>query len=141
MILHFKSKYEFKGDPEKKGNEIEFKARLNKEEKDLGFTILEFEENREGKIIKTRIEYSDDSLVIYTGPATLEFELNHSLKNNFSTENITIPLYTLLHSIEKLENGVVFNYEISNNESFEPNEKGGVSVFRLELNFLEAEAN
>lgn len=130
MKIHFKSTY----GPDDDKNIIEFCAPLEKTEQS-GFTVLDFEQKTESnKIIKNKIEYNEEEIHIYSSISTLVLEKNNVVKNLFKVEGspVDVYIYTLLNNIEKLENGVKFNYQIGANEKMEnPND------FELVLTFIE----
>lgn len=90
-------------------------------EKEDGVTALIFDENRDNKIIKNRIEYNDKLLKIFSGISTLECNLNEVVKNDYVVEGISsvFYLYTNLFNIDiSKENYLLFEYYISNDQEF-----------------------
>lgn len=127
MILHFKSTYTINNN---ETNIIEHTSKIEKFIEN-GFNVLEFEEKREKEIIKTRIEYNEDSLTIFSGKSTLNFNLNQKVEIKYKTEHGIISMYSWLKEIKEKENGVEFFYEISPHQ----NEWESSNKFHLELNW------
>lgn len=103
-------------------------------EKENGVTALIFDEKRNEKIIRNRIEYNDKLLKIFSGISTLECNLNEVVKNDYVVEGISsvFYLYTKLFNIDiSKEDYLLFEYYISNEDKF--NTK---SHIKLELTIL-----
>lgn len=129
MVLHFKSTYTINGN---ETNVIKHTSNMKKWIEN-NLVVLEFEEKRFENIIKTRIEYNDSSLTIFSGKSTLDFALNQKIKIKYKTEHGIINMFSWLKEIKEIKNGVEFFYEISTDENnWELSNK-----FHLELNWEE----
>lgn len=116
MKINFKSTIT----EENQSKTIELDSDLEIEKED-GVTALVFDENRDNKIIKNRIEYNDKILRIFSGISTLECNLNEVVKNDYVVEGISsvFYLYTKLFNIDiSKDDYLLFEYYISNEEEF-----------------------
>ena len=124
MTIHFKSTYGSNG----KFNTIEFKTKLEMFQENE-YRVLIFEEKRnDNKIIKNRIEFNEHLVNIYSGPSTLNLELNKKIKNNFNAESVSVYIWTYLKEIILEENKATFEYQVAAHEDFEE-----ANDFKLEL--------
>ena len=95
MKINFKSvRTEMDGEE----NIIEFNSKLEIDYEDE-FKCLVFNENRNGKIITNRLEYSNDTLRIYSGITSLHCKLNEVVKNITKIHNqLRQTLYHISHT-------------------------------------------
>lgn len=128
MKIHFKSVY----GPEDNKNTIEFYSRLSISKLDE-FTVLDFEQkvDNSNKVIKSKIEYTENNVIIYTGVATLELEKNQVIKNKYIVDGMTVFVYTLLNEIKIKEDGLELKYFVASNKEMEEKNE-----FHLILSFI-----
>lgn len=134
MKIHFKSTNKITKNGSE--NKIEFDSRLIKEFED-GFNVLTFWENREdGKKIKTRIEYNNEELKIYSGVASLYCKLNSIEKNDYFFPEVsdkTFNIYTKLTEAKIEDNFLNFKYYVSHKEEIDLDE---VTSINLEISII-----
>lgn len=120
MIINFKSiRTEMDGDE----NIIEFNSKLETDFEDE-FKCLIFNENRNNKIITNRLEYSSDTLRIYSGITSLHCKLNEVVKNNLiiNEHKQSFFIYTKMINMNvEDENNLIFEYLICTDDKFEHN--------------------
>ena len=134
MQIHFKSTYTTGADQQV----IEFYAPLERSTY-LDFQVLDFFEKRtyeeNGKIqtqtIKTKIEYNDQKVTVFTGPSTLEMELNKLVKNVYVNDALHSAIYVFLKAIKPKADGIIFEYDLAMNEKMEQ-----AINFCLDLTFI-----
>ena len=120
MKINFKSIYKNFNDEEP--NLIEFTTNLLENYVEDGFNIVVFEENRNEKKIKNRIEYNENEIRIYSGISSLTCKLNEIIKNNFvvqGMESNSFYIYTKLNEIEINDNYLNAKYLVSHSNEFE----------------------
>ncbi|MBR2055567.1 MAG: hypothetical protein IJ970_00755 [Mycoplasmataceae bacterium] len=119
MKINFKSIYKNFNDEEP--NIIEFTTNLLENYVEDNFNIVVFEENRNEKKIKNRIEYNENEIKIYSGISSLACKLNEVVKNNFvvqGMESNTFYIYTKLIKIKIDNNYLNTEYLVSHSNEF-----------------------
>ncbi len=131
MKINFKSvRTEMNGEK----NIIKFDSKLEIDYENE-FKCLIFNENRNDKIITNRLEYSNDTLRIYSGITSLHCKLNEVIKNNLIIDESkqTFFIYTKMISMNvENENDLVFEYLICVDDKFEHN-----TNIKLELKIID----
>ena len=101
---------------------ILFKCANTSSYESCNFNIVVFEENRNEKKIKNRIEYNENEIRIYSGISSLTCKLNEIIKNNFvvqGMESNSFYIYTKLNEIEINDNYLNAKYLVSHSNEFE----------------------
>ncbi|MCR8613030.1 MAG: DUF1934 family protein [Mycoplasma sp.] len=94
-------------------NKISFSSKLNQS---LFGEFIVYEFTEPSNNVMNRIEYTDKDVNIFAGPSTINLSLKKRVGIEYNTPHGVLILHSYLEKLDKLENGVYFEYTLSNND-------------------------